>query len=156
MHKIKWKSLLISLILSFGIGALSGFLTSGSMEVYKKLKQPPLSPPAVVFPFVWTVLFLLMGISAYLIYNENAYDSGKALLVYGIQLLVNFLWPIFFFNFHLYWFSFIWILLLWALIILMIKQFYNINKTAAYLQIPYLLWVTFAAYLNLSVALLNQ
>ncbi|HEX3037613.1 MAG TPA: TspO/MBR family protein [Oscillospiraceae bacterium] len=156
MHKIKWKSLIISLILSFGIGALSGFLTSGSMEVYKKLKQPPLSPPAAVFPFVWTVLFLLMGISAYLIYNENAYDSGKALLLYGVQLLVNFLWPIFFFNMHLYLFSFIWILFLWVLIILMIRQFYKINKTAAYLQIPYLLWVTFAAYLNLAVALLNK
>jgi len=156
MHTIKWKPLIISLVLSLGVGALSGFLTSGSMDVYKSLTQPPLSPPAIVFPIVWTILFLLMGISAYLIYNENAYDSGKALILYGVQLLVNFLWPIFFFNMQLYWFSFLWILFLWVLIILMIKEFYKINKTAAYLQIPYLLWVTFAAYLNLAIALLNK
>lgn len=157
MHTVKWKPLIISLIFSLGIGALSGFLTSEGAKAFEIYKQePPFSPPSTAFPIVWTILFTLMGISAYLIYNEKAYDSGKALLLYGVQLLVNFFWPIFFFNLQWYLFSFVWIVFLWVLIILMIREFFKINKTAAWLQVPYLLWVTFAAYLNFAVFLLNR
>ena len=155
VHKINLKQLAISLAVSLGTGFLSGLVTMLGMENFKKANKPPLTPPDFVFPIVWTLLFILMGISAYMIYRSDKQGKTKALIVYGIQLLVNFFWPIFFFNFSVYLFSFIWILLLWLLIILMIKLFYPICKTAALLQIPYLLWVIFAAYLNFGVYLLN-
>ena len=125
------------------------------MDDFKSANKPPLTPPDYLFPIVWTILFILMGISAYIIYQSDALEKSNALIVYGIQLLVNFFWPIFFFNMSAYLFSFIWIIILWLLIILMIKMFYPISKTAALLQIPYLIWVTFAAYLNFGVFLLN-
>lgn len=153
---IKWKPLLLSILISLGVGGLAGFLTKGSMDMYNSLILPSLSPPPVVFPIVWTILFLLMGISAYLIAVSNSPDKQKALIYYGVQLAVNFLWPIIFFNWNAYLFAFIWLVLLWVLIVLMIRSFYPINKAAAYLQIPYLLWVTFAGYLNLAVYLLNR
>ena len=155
VHKINLKQFAISLAVSLGTGFLSGLVTMLGMENFKKANKPPLTPPDFVFPIVWTLLFILMGISAYMIYRSDKQGKTKALIVYGIQLLVNFFWPIFFFNFSAYLFSFIWILLLWLLIILMIKLFYPICKTAALLQIPYLLWVIFAAYLNFGVYLLN-
>lgn len=155
VHKINLKQLAISLAVSLGTGFLSGIVTMLGMESFKKSNKPPLTPPDFIFPIVWTLLFILMGISAYIIYRSDKQGKSKALIVYGIQLLVNFFWPIFFFNFSAYLFSFIWILLLWLLIILMIKLFYPISKTAALLQIPYLLWITFAAYLNFGVYLMN-
>ncbi len=153
--KIKWKPLIISLLIPLVIGGLSALLTRNSMMVYERIQKPALAPPSIVFPIVWTILFLLMGISAYLIYTSNAKNKQSALVIYAFQLLVNFLWPILFFGLQAYLFSFIWILLLWILILLMIWQFYKAVPLAAYLQIPYLLWVTFAAYLNLMVFLLN-
>lgn len=158
-YSIKWKSLIISLLIPLGVGALSGFLTKNNTEIYKMLIQPPLSPPSIVFPIVWTLLFLLMGISSYLIYNSktsNSTDKKSALIVYGIQLIVNFVWSLLFFNMQAYLFAFIWLVLLWLLIILMIIKFSKINKPAALLQLPYLLWVTFAGYLNLGIWLLNR
>lgn len=157
MKKTNWKALIISVLISLGIGALSGFLTSDGVQAYQIYKQEPLlSPPPAAFPIVWAVLYALMGVSAYLVYNEHAFDGGKALLIYGLQLLVNFFWSIFFFNLQWYLFAFVWIVFLWVLIVLMIREFFKINKTAAWLQIPYLLWVTFAAYLNFAAYLLNR
>lgn len=153
---IRIKPLLISLLISLGVGGISGWLTKDSMEVYQQANQPPLSPPGIVFPIVWTILFALMGISAYLIYLSSSPQRGRALGLYAAQLVVNFLWPIFFFNCQWYFFSFLWLLFLWVLILAMIITFYPISKPAALLQIPYLLWVTFAGYLNLGVALLNH
>lgn len=152
---VKLKPLIVSLLIPLGIGGLSGFLTTNSMEVYKNLNQPNLAPPPLVFPVVWTILYILMGISAYLIYQSDSADKGKALILYGAQLIFNFIWPLIFFNGAMYLFSFIWLVALWIVVLLMINSFYNINKSAAYLQIPYLLWLTFAAYLNLSICLLN-
>lgn len=155
VHKVNYKQLAISLAISLGIGVLSGIITMMGMDDFKSANKPPLTPPDYLFPIVWTILFILMGISAYIIYRSDTLEKGNALIVYGIQLLVNFFWPIFFFNMSAYLFSFIWIIILWLLIILMIKMFYPISKTAALLQIPYLIWVTFAAYLNFGVFLLN-
>ena len=155
VHKINLKQLAISLAVSLGTGFLSGLVTMLGMESFKNANKPQLTPPEFIFPIVWTILFILMGISAYMIYRSEKQEKTKALTVYGIQLLVNFFWPIFFFNCSAYLFSFIWILFLWLLIIMMIKLFYPISKTAALLQIPYLIWVTFAAYLNFGVYLLN-
>ena len=155
----KIKPYVISIAIALGVGGLSAWLTSGSMELYKSLRQPPLAPPAAVFPIVWTILFTLMGISAAIVYVKGAKgraDAGPALKVYALQLVFNFLWPIFFFNLQAYLFSFIWLLALWLLILYMIVLFRKISPAAAYLQIPYLLWVAFAGYLNLMIYILNR
>lgn len=155
-HPTKWTALIVCLLIPLGIGALSGFLTKDSMSIYQTLNQPPLSPPGIVFPIVWTLLYLLMGVSCYLIYTAKAPDKAAAFILYGAQLVVNFLWSIFFFNLGWHLFSFLWLMFLWLLILMMIIKFYPIDKRAALLQIPYLLWVTFAGYLNFGVWLLNR
>ena len=153
--KIQWKVLLVSLLISMGIGGISALVTKDSMPVYEGLVKPPLSPPGWLFGVVWGILFFLMGISAYIVYTSDSPEKGPALKFYGAQLIVNFIWPILFFNLRLYWIAFIWLVLLWILILAMIARFSRIQKWAGYLQIPYLLWVTFAGYLSLFVALLN-
>lgn len=152
----KKKALIVSILISVGVGALAAFFTRNSMEVYENLIQPPLSPPSWLFPVVWTILYILMGISAYLIYRSDSFYRNSALKIYATQLIVNFFWTIIFFNLEMYLFAFIWLLLLLVLIILMIYGFSKINKTAAYLQIPYLLWVIFAGYLNFGIYWLNK
>lgn len=159
--KEKWKSLLVSIAVPLAIGGISALLTKNSMQQYQQLPQPPLSPPSQIFPIVWSILFLLMGISSWLIWETNRSqdissspkDSG--LNIYVFQLIVNFLWPIFFFRAGWFGFSFLWLLLLLFLVILMILRFSSVSKTAALLQIPYLLWLLFAGYLNLSIFLMN-
>lgn len=157
-----WKKLkpyIISILVALGTGGLSAFLTKNSMEVYKNINQPPLAPPMILFPIVWLILFILMGISSAIIYTKRSTNPREALsglIIYGLQLIVNFFWSIIFFNMQAYLFAFIWLLLLWVLIIMMILQFRKISPLAAYLQIPYLLWVTFAGYLNIMIFLLNR
>ncbi len=154
----KIKSYVIGILIPVGVGLLSALLTRGSMDIYSTFNKPALAPPAILFPIVWTALYVLMGIGSVIVFNStaNEKDKNQALTIYAVQLAVNFLWSILFFNLNAFLFSFIWLLLLWVLIILMIVIFYKINKTAALLQIPYLLWVTFAGYLNLSIYLLNR
>lgn len=153
---IKIKPLIISIAISLGVGGLSGFLTGNSRDVYESLVKPPLAPPAWLFGVVWPILFLLMGISAYLVYISDSEDKRRALGIYAVQLMVNFAWSLLFFGIQIYLAAFLWLLLLWVLVVVMTVKFYSINKTAAYLQIPYILWLTFAAYLNLSVYFLNK
>lgn len=157
--KVNWRTLLICILIPIGVGTLAGVLSMGAMEQFASMMKPPLSPPAWLFPVAWTILYTLMGISSYLIYtSEEPKDSSlksQALSTYGYQLLVNFLWPVFFFNFQWYLFSFLWLVFLWILVLKMILEFRKINPLAALLNIPYLLWLTFAAYLNLGVWLLN-
>lgn len=148
---MKRKPLLISLLISLGTGAVAGFLTSGSMEKYQEMYRPPLSPPGWVFPVVWVILYTLMGIAAYWIYRKD--PKAEVLKLYLIQLAVNFFWPILFFNLEWYLLSVIWLLLLWYLVLIMIKEFNRIDECAGRLMIPYLLWLTFAAYLNIVIAL---
>lgn len=155
----KLKPYIVSVVIALGVGGLSAAVTSGSMEVYSKINQPPLSPPSILFPIVWTILFALMGISAALVYQfkDTKHDAVRtALIVYGVNLAVNFIWSLIFFNMQAYLFAFIWILLLLAVIVAMIVLFKRVSPLAAYLQIPYLLWVTFAAYLNLAIYILNR
>ena len=139
------------------VGILSSLLTMNSMQVFASVNKPPLSPPAILFPIVWTILYTLMGISSYLVMTSDGdkEDIQKAIRIYGFQLVMNFLWPTFFFNFQWYLFSFIWLLFLWFLVLIMILRFSTISKVAAWLNIPYLIWLTFAAYLNLGIFLLN-
>ena len=153
---IRWKPLALCILIPLAVGAVVGFLTSGSMQDYTNLQQPPLSPPGVVFPIVWMILYILMGISAYLVLESSVTSRMKALRVFGLQLFVNALWPIIFFNLKMRLFAFFWLIFLIILIVWMMVLFYRINKTAAYLQLPYLIWSIFAGYLNLGVFLLNQ
>lgn len=152
---IRWKPLISNLAIAFGVEAVSALATRDSMQVYQTLQKPPLSPPGVVFGIAWSVLFFLMGISAYRVYQSGAPVAKRALTVYGVQLLVNFLWSIFFFNLHVYWFAFVWLILLWVLVLWMSILFFHADRIAGLLQIPYLIWLTFAGYLSLGVALLN-
>ena len=157
----KAKPYIVSILISVGVGLLSAFFTRNSMDIYSEIVTPPLSPPSVLFPIVWTVLFVLMGVSCALVYTDKTpavpyANTEKALVIYAISLVVNFLWSIIFFNLRFFGFSFVWLLLLWFLIFLTIREYLKINKTAAYLQIPYLVWVTFAGYLNLGIWILNR
>ena len=139
------------------VGIISALFTMNSMKAFEMLNKPVLSPPGWLFPVVWTILYILMGISSYLIYNSSASQKEKseALTVYLIQLALNFLWPTFFFTFSWYWYSLIWLLVLWVAVVIMILKFYKISKPAAYLNIPYIIWLTFAAYLNYAIAVMN-
>lgn len=154
---IKLKPLLVAIAIPLLVGGLSALLTKDSMANFEQLNKPPLSPPGWLFPVVWTVLFALMGIASYLIYTSDADKKSKttALTFYAVQLFFNFLWSIIFFNLEAYLFAFIWLVILWALILITIILFYRIRKSAAWLMLPYLLWVTFAGYLNFSIYLLN-
>ncbi|MGW8114443.1 TspO/MBR family protein [Caproicibacterium sp. NSD3] len=153
---IRWKPLVISLLISIGTGAVSGFLTQSNTFIFQNIKKPPLAPPGALFPVVWTVLYILMGISSYLIYTSDCEDKSRALWIYGIQLAINFFWTIIFFNLRNYLFAFIWLLLLWVSVLFMMTEFRKINKLAAQLQIPYFIWITFAAYLSAGIWLLNR
>ena len=153
---VNWKKLLICLAIPLAVGGL-GALLGGGMDTYQTLHQPPLSPPGWLFPIVWTILYLLMGWASYRILVSDAprEERKKALTFYGIQLFLNFLWPVVFFGLGWYWAAFILLLALWVMIYLTMHLFGLIDDTAENLLIPYLLWVTFAGYLNLGVALLN-
>ena len=158
MKKSTWKTYAFWIIFTEAVGGLSGWLTREGTKLYNAtIEQPPLSPPSIVFPIVWSILFALMGISAARIYLAPASNArSRSLMLFLIQLAFNFFWSIIFFNFQNFGLAFIWLIALWVLILLMILSFRKVDKLAAWLQIPYLLWVTFAAYLNLGVWLLNR
>lgn len=155
--KLDWKKLLLALAIPLGVGALSALITGGSMTNYGNLNRPPLSPPGWLFPVVWTILYLLMGYASYRIWVSDAPEKRKksALRTYLTQLTVNFFWPLIFFGLQWRLLAFWVILLLWVLIYFTIKKFSKIDELAADLLLPYILWVTFAAYLNLGAFLLN-
>lgn len=154
--KTNRKKLIICLAIPLAVGGLAALL-SGGMRTYHTLNQPPLSPPGWVFPVVWSILYLLMGYASYRILTSDADPDAirKALTLYFIQLTLNFLWPLVFFGLQQYFVAFILLLVLWVFIYLTMYSFGKNDDTAQNLLIPYLLWVTFAGYLNLGVALLN-
>ncbi len=155
----KYLPYIVSCIISLGVGIISAIVTRGSMDIYDKIVKPPLSPPAILFPIVWGILYILMGISAariWLVKKENPAEVKDALAVYGMSLAVNFLWSVIFFNFGAFLVSFVWILFLLALIIATVVRYVKLDKISAYLQIPYIAWVAFATYLNLAIFLLNS
>lgn len=157
MNKKKIKTYAISLLIALGVGGISALLTNMGMDSYKAADKPALTPPDIVFPIVWSLLFALMGISAARVYMKPATrQRNRGLLIYILQLAANFIWSLLFFNLQAYGFAFFWLILLWVLILLMIISFSKTDKIAAYLQIPYLLWVSFAGYLNYMVWMLNR
>ena len=151
--KKETKSLVFYIAMPLIVGALSALFTMGTMKDFALINKPPLSPPAWLFPVAWTILYVLMGIASYLVSKEK--NSDLALLFYTVQLFFNFLWSIIFFNFQNYIFAFVWLVALWILILITTVLFWRLNKTAGLLMIPYLLWVTFAGYLNFAIYLLN-
>ena len=149
---------IVSIAIALGVGLLSALITRGDMALYDEIVTPPLAPPGFLFPIVWTLLYALMGISSARIYikrNENQREAKDALAVYVMSLIVNFTWSIIFFSLGAYLVSFVWLILLFALVIATIVRYKPIDSLAAYLQIPYAVWVAFAGYLNLAISLLN-
>lgn len=155
--KKNYKLLALCIFIPLLTGVLSGLISSSGMKNFNMINKPPLSPPGFLFPIVWTILYVLMGIASYLVITSGQSKTKikDALITYGLQLFFNFFWSIIFFNLEWYMFAFVWLLILWVLIFNTIISFYEISKTAAYLLLPYLLWVTFAGYLNLGIYLLN-
>lgn len=154
----EWKPYIISAAIALAVGTLSGLLSMGGMEEYAaSVIKPTLTPPGWLFGVVWTILYALMGISAAKIWLAPASaNREKGLNLYVAQLIVNFFWSLIFFNAQAFGFAVVWLLLLWILVFLMILQFYKVDKKAALMQVPYLIWLTFAAYLNIGVWVLNR
>ncbi len=157
MREKNWKTLLLCLAVPLAAGGIGALLAGGFRESYGAMYKPLLSPPGWVFPVVWTVLYLLMGYAGWLVLTSDASEPRRrrALTVFGVQLLLNLLWPLLFFRLGWYGFAFVWLLLLILAVLLCLLLFRYIVKRAGDLLVPYLLWLFFAAYLNLGAAILN-
>ena len=155
--KAETKTLIKAIAIPLVVGGISGFLSRNGMEIFDTLNKPPLSPPGWLFPVVWTILYALMGVSAARVWlTKESEARSRGLNLYVAQLIVNFFWSLIFFNAQAFGFALLWLLLLWALVFLMVRQFHRVDRLAALLQIPYLIWLTFAAYLNFGVWILNR
>lgn len=155
MKNKKVKIYIAGIIIALAAGGLSALFSIGAMAEYGSLLQPPLSPPSWLFPVVWTVLYVLMGISSARIYIADGPFSPKALRSYSLQLVLNIVWTLLYFALELRLAAFVWIIVLIAAVCVMIIRFFKVDRPAAYLQLPYLVWLIFAAYLNLGTYLLN-
>lgn len=153
---LKCKSFLYSAVITFLFAILGGIVTYIGIPKFENAVQPPLSPPSYLFPIVWTLLFLLMAVSAAMIYDSEDVTAAKSLFMYTVQLTLNFWWCVLFFGFRLYFVSFIWLLILLLTVFMMTVLFFRISRFAGILQIPYILWLAFAAYLNFGVWFLNR
>lgn len=149
------------LIASFGIplavGVVSSLLTSDAMKIFHFMNKPPLAPPGWLFPIVWTILYLMMGLASYYVFRSEADPAVKrtGLLLYGAQLIFNFFWSLLFFNASLYLIAFIWLMVMWALIIATMFYFHKADRKAGWMMLPLTVWTTFAAYLNLGIYILS-
>ena len=150
----RFKNYLESILVSLGLGILVSLLLRGSFN-YDDLVKPPLAPPQILFPIVWTILYTLMGIS-YGVLKEKRLNTNEIRSVYYSQLFVNLIWPLIFFGLELRGIALIIIVVLVLLVIRMIIEFYNKNKLAGLLQVPYLVWLIFATYLKYQAYILNR
>lgn len=155
-----WR-LAVSIAIPLAVGALAALIAGDSMQAFGSFRQPPLSPPAWLFPVAWTLLYILMGIACFLVWLRptgkqfSTSEKTRFFVVYGIQLFFNFLWSILFFNLGWHLFAFLWLTALWAMILYLVIWGGRHNRGVMYLLLPYLLWVTFAGYLNIMIAILN-
>lgn len=140
---------------ALGAGGISGFLTKDAMQAYDAVNKPALTPPAIVFPIVWTILYVLMGISMALVWEKGSLQERQALALWTVQLAMNFCWSLIFFNAQAYGVALLWLIVLWLVILAMIVVFYSLRPLAGLLQLPYLLWAAFAGYLNFMIWQLN-
>ena len=154
--KIRTVPLIVCILIPVGLGALVGLSLRDSYSVYETLRLPPFSPPRLLFPIAWSILYLLMGVSSYLIWiTPHSARRSASLRAYAAQLAVNLIWPFIFFALEQFTLSFVWIVALVIFVAVMINRFFRTHPTAAYLQLPYLAWTLYAAYINLGVAILN-
>ncbi|MBE5735669.1 MAG: tryptophan-rich sensory protein [Clostridiales bacterium] len=154
MRKFNWKLFIVCLFIPLAVGALSTLLVYNNLDIYSEINLPAFAPPSILFGIVWTILYVLMGISLYLVLNSGK-SNKDSIWYFATQLFFNFCWPIAFFNLKLFWFAFVWLLILLYLIIRMILNFWQVRRVAGILQIPYAVWVAFAGVLNLAIAILN-
>lgn len=157
-----WR-IMLAIMVPLDGGVIISLFTQDTMMKFGQFNQPPLAPPAILFPIAWTLLYTLMGLASFYIWYK-AFKSGDkklqkdgkiALTLYGVQLVMNFIWTPLFFSLGLYWFAFAWLLVMWTLILVLMIKTYKIYKPAFFMLLPYLLWCTFAAYLNCGIAILN-
>lgn len=157
--KVNFIKLIILILIPLVVGFVSSMITKDAMISFNMMKKPPLSPPGILFPIVWTILYIMMGIASFLVVNNNDNTvksiKNKWITIYIIQLVFNFFWLIIFFKLRMYYFGFIWLVVLWILVLVLILNGKKINLKSVYLLIPYIIWMTFAGYLNIGVALLN-
>ena len=154
----KWKPYIISVLIALAVGGLSALLSRNGMESYEAtVTKPVLTPPGWLFAVVWTILYALMGVGAARVWlTKESEARSRGLNLYVAQLIVNFFWSLIFFNAQAFGFALLWLVLLWVLVFLMVRKFHRVDRLAALLQIPYLIWLTFAAYLNFGVLVLNR
>lgn len=156
MKKRNYLPYLLSILIPLVIGGIAAIFTVKGMPFYEMQRKPWFTPPKILFPIVWTILYILMGISSAMIWKSGSPNKTAALKLYAVQLIVNFFWSVIFFGLHWYFFAFLWLLLLIVLVWMMIRAFRSICPAAGYLQIPYLIWCIFAAILNFSIWFLNR
>ena len=155
IRTIKLKKLLLYLGVTFAFGIIGALLGGGVGQIYISLNKPPLSPPGIVFPIVWSILYFLMGLAAYFLSNARNSRTSNLLKIYWIQLIFNAFWPLFFWRFRTFWLATMIIVMLLILVFMISVKSYKINKLSTYLLIPYVIWLLFALYLNIGVAVLN-
>lgn len=150
-------ALAAAIIIPLALGALSALLSREGMALFRLMNKPPASPPSRLFPVAWTILYILMGVASYLVFVSDAsrVRKGRALSFYGVQLAMNFFWPIIFFALEMYLTAFVWLAAMWILIVICTVLFYHIDTRAGYLMLPYAVWTVFAGYLNMGIYLLN-
>ena len=152
---VKLKKLLFYVITTFVFGLIGAFLGGGTSQIYKSLVKPPFSPPGIVFPIVWSILYLLMGVSAYFLSNERKTEVSNLLKVYWVQLILNALWPLVFWRLETFELAAIIILVMIFFVCWLVIRTLKVNKMSALLLIPYIVWLLFALYLNIGIAVLN-
>ena len=155
LKPIRLKSLLLYVVVTLLFGIVGTLLGGDTGEIYATLIKPPLSPPGILFPIVWTILYILMGIGAYILSTENSLKTDFLLKIYWAQLTLNALWPLVFWRFEAYTFAAVIIAVILVLTVYLTIKSFKINKTASYLFIPYIIWLLFALYLNIAIAILN-
>lgn len=155
IRTVKLKKLLFYVVGTFLFGVIGALLGGGTSQIYSTLNKPPLSPPGIVFPIVWSILYLLMGIGAYFLSNERKVEISKLLKIYWIQLILNALWPLVFWRFQAFWLAAVIIIAILFLVVWLTLEAFKINKLSSYMFIPYIVWLLFALYLNIGIAVLN-
>lgn len=151
-RKLRIVPLIAALLIPLLVGGFSALLTAEDMNIYETMNRPLLAPPGWVFPIVWTILYVLMGLASYFVYTSDVEPERKrkALLYYAAQLAMNLFWSTLFFTYARYLLSLIWLLVMWGLILICTIRFYRIRRSAGLMMGGLFLWTTFAAYLNLA------
>ena len=155
MKKISIGTMILSLLIPLLVGGISAALSAKGMATYGEMRKPPLSPPAWTFSVAWTLLYVMMGLASYFVITSDSGNKKIAIVIYLMQLAMNFMWSIIFFNCNEYLMAFVWLIILWCIVIICAVRFWNISRTATCLFIPYIVWLTFAAYLNLGTYIIS-